>query len=49
MIDSYQKRKIHTNSVFTGKSLEVEVQKEELKFTGFGVVECVKHGQENEF
>ena len=37
-----EKGQIHTNSVFTGKSLECGGSKGK-QATGFGVVECVKH------
>ena len=44
MVDAYQKKgKIHTNSVFTGKSLECGGSKGRTEATGFGVVECIKH------
>ena len=44
MVDAYQKKgQIHTNSVFTGKSLECGGSKGRTEATGFGVVECVKH------
>ena len=51
MVDAYQKKgKIHTNSVFTGKSLECGGSKGRTEATGFGVVECVKHwAQKNGF
>ena len=50
MVDAYQKKgKIHTNSVFTGKSLECGGSKGRTE-AGFGVVECVKHwAQKNGF
>lgn len=44
MVDAYQKKgKIHTNSVFTGKSIECGGSKGRTAATGFGVVECIKH------
>ena len=43
MVDAYQKKgNIHTNSVFTGKSLECGGSKGRTEATGFGVVECIK-------
>jgi glutamate dehydrogenase (NAD(P)+) len=43
MVDAYQKKgQIHTNSVFTGKSLECGGSKGRTEATGFGVVECIK-------
>ena len=43
MVDAFQKNgRIHTNSVFTGKSLECGGSQGRTEATGFGVVECVK-------
>jgi glutamate dehydrogenase (NAD(P)+) len=43
MVDAYQKKgQTHTNSVFTGKSIECGGSKGRTAATGFGVVECIK-------
>ena len=42
MVDAYQKKgQTHTNSVFTGKSIECGGSKGRTAATGFGVVECI--------
>ena len=43
MVDSYQKKgNPHTNSCFTGKSIECGGSQGRNEATGFGVVECIK-------